>query len=119
MEAKQIATPTVRKPTPIGSRVMTLHGSGTVDSVEHYSRVNGGTDRYCVLLDKSPFCYEVASYWPHECHLLEGETGEIQRSLPAYKAYPNRDWDDQLECTPKRMLAILRGESALAKAGIT
>lgn len=90
------ATQEARKQTPVGSRVMTLHGAGTVVSVEFYSRLNGGTNQYCVRLDKSPFFYEVAVYWPNECSLIEGEIGEIQRQRPAYKMYPNASWDDPL-----------------------
>lgn len=49
-----------------GDRVQTPHGPGTVEDIEHYSRIDGGTNRYGVRLDKTPFFYAVAYYWPTE-----------------------------------------------------
>ena len=50
----------------IGDRVVTLHGNGEVVNIEHFSRIDGGTNRYGVKLDKSPFSFDVAGYWPNE-----------------------------------------------------
>ena len=50
----------------IGDRVDTEHGPGEIVDVEHYSRINGGINRYGVKLDSSPFFYPVAYYWPAE-----------------------------------------------------
>lgn len=50
----------------VGDKVMTLHGEGTIEGIEHFSRINGGTDRYSVRLKHSPFFYPVAGYWPDE-----------------------------------------------------
>lgn len=50
----------------IGSRVETPHGEGVVEDIEHYNRIDGGTNRYGVRLDVSPFPFPVAYYWPRE-----------------------------------------------------
>lgn len=50
----------------LGDRVTTEHGDGTVVDIEHYSRIDGGINRYGVQLDSSPFFYAVAYYWPKE-----------------------------------------------------
>jgi hypothetical protein len=50
----------------IGDEVNTLNGRGRIEAIEHYSRIDGGTNRYGVRLDKSPFSYPVAYYWPKD-----------------------------------------------------
>lgn len=53
----------------IGDRVATPHGNGEIVNVEHYSRINGGLNRYCVKHDVQHFSYPVACYWPSELTL--------------------------------------------------
>lgn len=50
----------------LGDRVTTEHGDGAIIDVEHYSRIDGGINRYGVELDSNPFFYPVAYYWPKE-----------------------------------------------------
>ncbi len=47
-------------------RVNTPDGPGTVTDIEHYNRLDGGTNRYGVTLDVARFFYPVAYYWPKE-----------------------------------------------------
>lgn len=50
----------------VKDRVSTPDGPGTIEHIEHYSRLDGGTNRYGVRLDTSPYSYPVAYYWPNE-----------------------------------------------------
>jgi hypothetical protein len=54
----------------IGARVLTPNGIGVIKDIEHYSRVDGGINRYGVELKQNPFFYPVAYYWPHEVSAL-------------------------------------------------
>lgn len=48
------------------TKVTTPDGEGIIVDIEHYSRLEGGINRYGVKLAKSPYFYEVAYYWPKE-----------------------------------------------------
>jgi hypothetical protein len=50
----------------VGDKVQTPHGAGEIVDIEHYNRIDGGTNRYGVKLERSPFFYDVAYYWPKE-----------------------------------------------------
>ena len=59
----------------VGDRVVTKrHGAGVIVRIDHYSRVNGGTNQYGIELDdKDQFFYSPAYFWPNE---LEAESKE-------------------------------------------
>lgn len=58
----------------IGEVVTTKEfGRGVIVAIEHYSRVDGGTNRYGLRLDNNPFLYDDVFFWPHE---LQSEAGD-------------------------------------------
>lgn len=51
----------------IGEVVTTKEfGCGVIVAIEHYSRIDGGTNRYGLHLENNPFLYEDVFFWPHE-----------------------------------------------------
>lgn len=60
------ATCGTSQPLRRDQRVNTPDGPGTITDVEHYNRLEGGTNRYGVTLDTARFFYPVAYYWPKE-----------------------------------------------------
>ena len=50
----------------VGDRVATPDGEGTIVDIEHYSRIDGGINRYGVKHDEQQFSFPVAYYWLKE-----------------------------------------------------
>lgn len=65
-------------PKSIGSVVFTPNGKGIIKDIEHYSRIEGGINRYGIELEQSPFFYPIAYYWPHEVSALAKTAGGAQ-----------------------------------------
>ncbi len=62
----------------IGEVVTTKEfGRGVIVSVEHYSRMDRGTNRYGLRLDNNPFLYDDVFFWPHEL-LLKADDGPAE-----------------------------------------
>lgn len=50
----------------VGRRVKTAYGAGKVVGGEHYSRIDGGINRFAVELERNPFSYSPVYFWPSE-----------------------------------------------------
>lgn len=46
--------------------VVTPYGIGEIVDIEHYNRLDGGTNRYGVKLENNPFSYSPVYFWPKE-----------------------------------------------------
>lgn len=65
----------------IGQRVSTPHGPGVIEHIEHFSRIDGGTNRYGVRLVASPFSFPVAAYWPKEVQAVVRHQEQTDHSI--------------------------------------
>lgn len=63
--AHQDRSPEFRHPR-VGLRVNTAYGAGRVVGGAHYSRIDGGINRFAVELDCNPFSYSPVYFWPSE-----------------------------------------------------
>ena len=60
----------------IGQEVFTPFGTGAIIDIEHYSRIDGGTNRYVVEVDSKQAPYNPMAFWPDEIkksHHINGE----------------------------------------------
>jgi hypothetical protein len=55
----------------IGQPLITIDGPGILEAIEHYNRIDGGTDRFGVRLETQKYAYPVSYYWPHEIVRLQ------------------------------------------------
>ncbi|MCI2811306.1 hypothetical protein [Eoetvoesiella caeni] len=55
----------------IGDHCNTRYGAGEIVHIEHFSRINGGLNRYGLKLVNNPFKFEPVYFFPEE---LSGHT---------------------------------------------
>lgn len=68
MTCESGAVPSVAGRAPI----QTPDGRGTVVDIKHYNRIEGGMNRYGVILDSNPYSYSPVYYFADEVTHVNG-----------------------------------------------